>query len=320
MIAPVTLALFAVLASTAGGRLLRRSGWPERSPRLGIIAWQALSGSIVVAAVLGGAALALPTLPLTVDLAELLSACAMALQAEYATPGGAALSATGGVFAAVVVGRVGYCLAAELVTARRERTGRLRVLSSIARRHDAVDALVVDHPVPGAYCLPGRCRAIVLTTSALAALDDAQLAAVLWHEQAHLRGRHHLVLAAASALRHAFPMVPAFRDAPGELDRLVEMLADDIAARRSNRLAVATALVRLAEATVPVEALGAGGTTALIRVQRLVGPARPLGAARSTLAALAAAGLLITPVVVVAAPAVVAASSDLCPIGSTFRA
>ena len=49
------------------------------------------------------------------------------------------------------------------------------------------------------------------------ALGDAVLA----HEQAHLRGRHHLVLAAGRILRRAFPWVPAFRWAYEEVTRLV---------------------------------------------------------------------------------------------------
>lgn len=314
MTAPITLAVFAVLAATLGPRLLCRAGWPDRSPAVGILAWQALSGSIVLAAVLVGATLALPAVPFTSDLAELLSACATAIQDHYATPGGAMLSVTGAVLAVAMIGRAGYCLAAGLITAGRERRRQLQVLSVTARRHRGCAALVLDHPTPAAYCLPGRCREIVLTSGAVAALGDDQLAAVLAHEQAHLRGRHHLVLAAAAALQRSFPFVGAFGDAHDALSRLVEMLADDAAARHNNRLTVATALVRLAEAAAPTAALGAGGSTALARVHRLVAPAHPLGAARSVLAALAAASLLATPFAVAAAPAVLAATSALCPI------
>jgi Zn-dependent protease with chaperone function len=312
--APITLVVFALLAATLGPRLLDRSRWPDRSPRVGIIAWQALSFSVVAAVALAGAALALPAVPFTADIAELLSACAMALRAQYATPGGAAVSATGAVLAITVLARTGYCLAAGLASASRERRRQVDALSLIARRHERCDALVVEHSGVAAYCLPGRRQQVVLTTGALAALDDDQLAAVLAHERAHLRGRHHLVVAAAAALQRAFPRVPAFRDAHRELARLVEMLADDVAARRNDRVTIATALVRLAEASTPVAALGAGGNTSLARVRRLVAPAQPLGTARSILAAVAAAALLATPVAVVAAPAVLAAAADLCPI------
>lgn len=318
MIAPITLAAFALLAGTLGPRLLRGSDWPNRSPRLGILVWQALSVSTLLAVVLTGAALAVPTLPMTTNLAELLQACAMALTAQYTTPGGAALSAAGTILALTVLARVGSCLAAELLTANRERRRQLDALVLVARHHADWDALVVDHPAAAAYCLPGGRHQVVVTTAALTALDDDQIAAVLAHERAHLRGRHHLILAAAAALERAFPRVPVFSDARRELARLVEMLADDVAARRNDRLTVATALVRLAEGSPPATALGAGGSSALARVRRLAVPAHPLGAARSTLAALAAVAVLGAPVLIVAAPAVLAATAGLCPI--TFTA
>ncbi len=312
MTAPITLVVFAVLVGTLAPRLLARSSWPDRCPRLGVAAWQAVSLSVVTAVVLAGAALALPALSFSADLAELLSACVMALRAQYATPGGAVLSTTGAVLAVTVVARAGYCLIAGLVSGARERRRQVDGVNLIARRHEGCDALVVDDAAAAAYCLPGRRQQVVLTTGALAALDGDQLSAVLAHERAHLRGRHDLVLTTSAALQGAFPQVPALRDAHRELTRLVEMLADDVAARRNDRLTIATALVRLAEASAPVAALGAGGSTSLTRVRRLVAPAHPLGPTRSVIAALATAALLVTPVAVVAAPSVIAATADLC--------
>ena len=313
MTAPIILTIFAVLVATLGPRLLRSTDWPERSPRMGIIAWQATTASVVLAVVLIGVALALPTIPVTASVAELIEACTLALRAQYSTPAGAALSGAGVFLSLAVMTRVGYCLAAGLATAGLDRRRQLQALALVARRHGC-QALVVDHPTAVAYCLPGRRQEIVLTTAALAALDEGQVAAVLAHEQAHLSGRHDLVLAAACALDRAFPRVPAFRAARDELARLIEMLADDAAAARSDRLTVATALVQLSGGSAPAAALGAGGRSALARVRRLVAPARPLGAPRSALAALAAAAVLTAPVAVAAAPAAMAATTDFCPI------
>ncbi|MDQ3104671.1 MAG: M48 family metalloprotease [Actinomycetota bacterium] len=314
MIAPIMLVVVAVVAAVPGRWLLSRSGWPDRSPRLGILAWQALTFSILVSVVLAGVALAVPEVPISANLAALLSACTAALRAQYATPGGAVLSVTGGMLAVTVMARVGYCLVAGLVTSRRQRRRQLEALTLAPRGHEDRDALVIDHCAPAAYCLPGRRKQIVVTTAAVAALDDDQLAAVLAHERAHLHGRHDLVLVAPDTLRRAFPRVRAFRDAHRATARLVEMLADDVAARRSDRLTIATALVRLAEASAPPAALGAGGSTSLARVRRLVAPAHPLGVTGSALTVLAAAALFATPVAVVAAPAAVASAADLCPI------
>ncbi len=57
---------------------------------------------------------------------------------------------------------------------------------------------------------------------------------------------------------------------------LTEMVADDAATRIVDRMTVATALVRLAEGSTPAGALGAGGSTALMRVRRLADPTVPL--------------------------------------------
>jgi len=87
---------------------------------------------------------------------------------------------------------------------------------------------------------------------------------------ANLSQRHHLVLAWAAGLARAFPRVRLFGQARSESQRLVELLADDVAARSVDRLTLAEALLALASGTPrqPVMALGAGGSTAAIRVRR----------------------------------------------------
>ena len=313
MTAPITLIIFALVTAVLGPLLLRRFDWLDRAPRLGILAWQALTASVVLAIVLVGLSLAVPNIPWTTDLAALIDACAMVLRAQYSTPGGAAVSATGAVLALAVISRLGYCLITGRISARRARKRQLDALVIVGRRRHGSGALVVDHPSAAAYCLPGRQQTVVFTTAALGALDEDQFAAVLAHERAHLRGHHHLILAAAEALRRAFPQVSAFGVAHTELLCLVEMLADDNAVRNSSRLTVATALVRLAERNAaPATALAAGGDTALSRVRRLVAPANSLGPARTIAATLAAAALIALPLVVLAVPAASASQHDPC--------
>lgn len=314
MTASLTLVAFAILAATLGPRQLTRSTWPNRSPLLGILLWQALTVSVLAAMVLAGLALAVPEIPFTTDIAGLIAACATALRAQYSTPGGAAISAAGAVLTLTVLSRVGYCTAVGLLRASRARRRQAQALSVAASRHVHSEALVVDHASAAAYCLPGRQQQVVLTTGALAALDAEQVAAVLSHERAHLRGRHHLVLAMAAALHKAFPRVAIFLLAHQEQVRLVEMLADDAATREHERLTVATALVRLAEASAPAAALGAGGSTAIARVRRLVAPAQPLGAARTGAALAATLALILVPLALLAAPGAAAVVIEACPI------
>jgi hypothetical protein len=311
----VTAALlggYAVLLGTVGGWLLRRSRWPERAPRLGLLAWQGLSGTIMLSTVLAGIVLVVPESRLSLDLADLVEACAMTLRQFYATPGGAALGVSGAALGLAVVARLGYCTAAELVVAGRRRRQQLEMLALVGRQDDALGSTVVEYGTAAAYCLAGRRRRIVVTTAALQALDPDQLRAVIAHEIAHLNGRHHLVTAGARALARAFPCVPTFRYAAAEVERLVEMLADDAATRRCDRWTVATALVALAEGSAPRAALAAGGPTALARVRRLVGPVAPLGVVRRAAIITIAAGALVTPVVLAATPAVAAARADYC--------
>jgi Zn-dependent protease with chaperone function len=310
----LTLLGYAVIAGVFGGRVLGHRLWVERAPRLGIVVWQALSASILLAVVFAGLIVVLPTVDLTEDLAALLEACVMALRAQYATPGGALTATLGAALAVLVIGRALCVLVAELVRARRGRRRQLEMLALIGRRHARLGAVIVDHPLAAAYCLPGRGRQVVLTTGALERLDEAQLDAVLAHELAHLRGRHHLVLAAAAALARAFPFVPAFRTGCEEVARLIEMLADDAATRRCDRMTVAAALVALAEGAAPAASLAAGGPAALSRVDRLVGPARPLGALRTVVGAAVAGILLVAPLAVAVAPAAAATHADFCPI------
>jgi Zn-dependent protease with chaperone function len=117
----------------------------------------------------------------------------------------------------------------------------------------------------------------VITRAALTTLNDAQLGAVLAHEHAHLHGRHHLLLAVTGALAKILPGPRLFTDGAAEIARLVEMCADDVAARRHGGDTVVDALVALTIGTpkgaaTPASALGAAGVGVADRVQRLVCP------------------------------------------------
>ncbi len=313
MIVALALLAYCVVLATVGVRTLTSGArYIEREPRLGILAWQALSFSMLASTVLAGVALTVPTVRISTDVADLLTACAMALRAQYAAPGGAASGATGAVLAVAVLGRCAFCLArtfrAALVTRARQR----ETLAIVGRPDVDLGVTVVEHDQPAAYCLPGRGRRIVLTSGALATLGSIQLASVLAHERAHLRGRHDLVLAAAEALDHAFPRVKAFAVARGEIGRLIEMAADDAACARTDRLVVADALLTLAAQPVPAAALGAGGTTSPSRIRRLIGGVTPLSRPRAAAGSAAALLVAILPVILLSAPAVTALGLNYC--------
>lgn len=268
--AVVVLLLFAAALPAAAGRWLPRAAWPSRAPRTGIAAWLAGPLSAAASLALAGLILAVPCAQVGADRA-MLRACLSLLRAQYASPAGAAAGLAGGLLMVTILGRVTWYYWAAAASARRCRARHDDILAVIARPGPAADIRIIDSGHPAVYCLPGR-RRIVLTTGALSSLDGSQLDAVLAHERAHLSGRHHLALRLAAALERTFPRVRFFAVAAEQVAYLVEVAADDAAARRASRLTVAAALLAVAAAGVPAGALGAGGSAVARRIERLIDP------------------------------------------------
>ncbi|WP_165984982.1 M56 family metallopeptidase [Streptomyces sp. YIM 98790] len=310
----VLLLGYATVLAVLAPMLLARPGWTARAPKLGIWAWQAVTATVIASVALAGLALAVPTVPVSGSLAEMLHACVMALRAQYAVPGGAAAAASGTALAVAVAGRTGWCLGAAVWRARRERVRHAAVLAMVGRARPDLGVTVLDDDRPAAYCLPGHGHRIVLTTAALAALDPRELGAVIAHERAHIRQRHHLVLAYVEAMERAFPGLPLFRLAAQETRRLVELAADDAATARTGSLTLAGALVGLAGAGAPAASLAASGGHVAGRVHRLLGPRRPVRRAVAWGGALTAGVLLAVPFVLAAQPAVAATGMSTCPL------
>lgn len=315
--ATVALLGYALLVATIGPAVLRRTQWPERFPRAGIAAWQALSASTIAAVLLAGLSAALPVMPFAVNLADLLHACATLLTAQYATPAGA-LAATGGLGLVVVVwSRIVWCGVRTWVRVAQARRAQRHRLAILARPDSATGALILDHDQAAAYCLPGRGGQVVVTTGAIAQLKVDELEAVLAHERAHLHGRHDLVVATATALRDAFGFVPLFAAAAAQVPRLVEMAADDVATRSADRASLAHALMNLASAPTPEGLLGVGGSTAAARVRRLIEPSRPFGMVYTLVGLTGVTVALALPAVLAAVPALAVASQAYCPVSAS---
>jgi Zn-dependent protease with chaperone function len=314
VIAAAGLLAYAALLLGCGFPALARASWPDRAPRLAAAAWLALAWSAVASVVLGGVALMVPTARVSDGIAWLLAACETALRTRYAHPGGAVPDIAGSALAATVTVRMAWAAGVTLwATARVGRRHRRRL--RIAGRPDTrLGAVIVDHGEPAAYCLPGARRPVVLTSAAVRLLDDRQLTAVLAHERAHQAGRHHLLVALAAVPAAAFPFVPALRHARHEVARLAELAADDAAAARAPRLALAEALLALGTAPLGTGALGAGGSTAAARVRRLIAAPDPLSRAATALGAIAVTGLIAFPLVLLAGPAITILGISYCPL------
>jgi len=293
-------ALFAAYAAAAGllAPAALRGTWAARSPRLAISLWLVLQTSWMVAVVLAVLAATAPSWLTWLGPPP----GGQALPAG--PPGGAVAAVAGLLLAAAVVLRAGWFVAGELARSRRGWRAHATLVAAAGRPCPEPGVIVLDEDAPAAYCLPcGRYR-VVVSAGALAVLGTEQLQAVLAHERAHLRCRHHLMLAVAAALARAFPGVPLLAQAGPQLGVLAEMAADDAAARRHDPDHLAAALVILARAGTHPPALAVGGPAAIARIQRLLAPPQQRQARRARLAATAA---LLLPAAIAFLPLLIAA-------------
>lgn len=300
MISAVIFAIYAAAAGVLAPTVLRGT-WALRSPRLAMILWLVVPVSwvaAVVMAILAAAApfpMAWPGPPSDDSRVQLTGP---------PVPGGHAIAVAGLVLAAAILLWVGRCLSWELYRTLREWRQRAALLAATGRPGAEPGVAILDLDAPAVYCLPYGRDKIVVSTGAIAALTSGQVRAVLAHERAHLRCRHHLILALAAALARAFPRVPLLAQAQPQLAMLAEMAADDAAARRHGSDDLAAALVVLASAGARPATLAASGPAAMARLQRIIAPpAHP----RTGPAKLAAITGLLPPAAVACLPVLIAA-------------
>ena len=297
---------YAACVGTLGCRLLGRARWTARAPLLAIVTYLAAGWSVVAALGLAGLTLAVHATALGGGLSHLIGACVLRLRETYGTPGGATVAALGLTLAGAVAARTALTAMTHLRAAGQQALLHAQTARLVGRPEPSLGAVLVEHSRPVAYCVAGRHPTVILSTGAVQALQPAQLSAVLAHERAHLAGRHHRLLALARIGRLVLPFLPLLRDADAQVARLIEMHADDSAARASDPRSLATALVVLATGTTPAPALAASATDSVQRIHRLLRPAEPLGQARRLLLRATAASLALTPGLLALAPALLA--------------
>ena len=301
--------VFTVLAVLLVGpvpALLARATWPLRAPRAAMVLWQAVALAAVFSAFSAGIAIATRVLMPGPDGRP--TASIVRAAGRLGWPLWAAYIA---VFAlTVLIGvRLTVALMRVAIANRRRRAHHRMVVDLVGVGHDAAlaqqrantrDLRVLDVPEPLAYCLPGVRSRVVVSEGTLKTLTDAEVAAILSHERAHLRARHDLVLEAFTAAHAAFPRLVRSANALRAVQLLVELLADDAAVRATGRTPLARALVACASGRAPSGALAANGASAVLRVRRLSG--RGNSPALAAGAYLAAVGVFVVPTVAVAVP------------------
>jgi Zn-dependent protease with chaperone function len=179
------------------------------------------------------------------------------------------LCVAGALSAAVVVLRGVIVGTGTLWRLRRGWRDHVDALDLLVRPLGDLPAVILEHAAPAAYCVPTKGGRVVLTSGALRRLPPGTVTAVIAHEQAHLRGRHHLMAALAASLARTFPHVPLFRLARPAMARLIELAADDHASRRCRSETVATALSVLVAMPLGAGALQAGAEGVSERIRRL---------------------------------------------------
>ncbi len=102
--------------------------------------------------------------------------------------------------------------------------------------------LTVDDDWPAAFAVPGRGAVVVLTTGLCEALPDDEMAAVIRHERAHLRSRHHLYIHAVEIAACLNPLLAGW---PRVVRYAAERQADESAAH-PDRAVAARAVARAA--------------------------------------------------------------------------
>jgi Zn-dependent protease with chaperone function len=259
------LGLVLLALGIGAGPLLSRSVWSHRLPKVAAFAWLGVLSGAIAAAVGMVAVVSTGQHGLGHRTAEWLANC-WHHHDEAGSTRWYLLNAVllGGTLTAMYVAARRY---RHTLTQRRRHEEALQFVVRAAG--DSDDVCVLDHPIPVVYCVPSRTRPIVVSSGALAQLEDTELQAVLAHERAHLRNRHHVLLTVVDALAAALAWLPTFRDARRHLPLLLEMTADEIAAHRWGRETVAMALRKLAISPSPAGGLAAGGSTTSQLGQRL---------------------------------------------------
>jgi hypothetical protein len=286
----VALGILAVILVGPGSIWVGRWSFLHRAPRPAVALWQAGSVSALLSVVGAGLALSLGLFHNPDPSVAEIIVYSLIL-----------------IFTVVVVARLIWSLITVVRTsgARRARHRRaVDLLDQVGRRAELPGPpglRVMNEPMPVAYCLPSvRHSRVVVSDGALRTLSRDEVAAVLAHEEAHVRARHDLVLDTFTALHRAFP-IAVRSDVPlNEARLLVELLADDAARRRTGAVPLARALVAMAAAPVPRFAMGVSYGT-VVRVSRLAEDVRPHRLLSAGIYLLAL-GLIALPVVIIGAP------------------
>lgn len=228
---------------------LSRRAWHLRRPTLALGAW--------IGALLLGCSLLLYSIG-----AVILTAVRQQTTDEV----GASIAAT--LVAWVSLGGIGVSASLVLSNAEplnlsaRSRLGTLAPLATARLRRGEFTLVHFDSPEPIALAGSSATGEIFLSSGLRQALSGPELEAAIAHEEAHLRQRHGLIVRIAEINAACLPRrARVGREFKRSTRLLVELIADDTAARKVGPARYANTLVRMGEIT--------GDPTFSLRAKRL---------------------------------------------------
>jgi Zn-dependent protease with chaperone function len=249
------------------------------SPQMGVAAWLTAIATTLVAWVIASVLIGVAAF----DGLRNSSAVALCLELFGLSEHGGLPGLSGSIaltVVGIVVSAIFLLRTSRSVTRLRSRSREhAEAIMLVGRPTSRSGVVVVDAQELAAYCVSGHPPAIVVTSAAWSSLGRLELAAVLAHEQAHITGRHHQLLMMLRAMATALPRVPLMKQSAHAVAELLEMCADDAAARGHGVAPLLGGLLAMAETRpVPVHGLAAAGTATALRAMRLAEP--PGGRAR----------------------------------------
>ena len=198
----LALAVLAALLAWPLPALLARARWPVRDPLVALVCWQAvgLAGGLSMI----GALLVHGLAPWGHSLPEAWWSWVRGEPAADPVRGDHWVTLT---LAAVLAFQLVGVLVLSWARIARTRRRHRELLELVVQPGPQADARLLEHPAPVAFCIPGARPLLVLSSGMVAELDEAELAAVVAHERAHLREHHHLYLLPFVAWEAALPVL-----------------------------------------------------------------------------------------------------------------
>lgn len=235
------LLLYAGVAMVLAPLGLARRRWTNDLPRTAIVMWLTALTTGTAAALIGVGYAIHAARTLAAEASRSLSSGSIVNGLTLTLLACLAMSLTGGL-AGTAVYRVG-------VNAVHRRRVRRTFTSLRERSTDTLgrDTHVVESREANAISVAGRKPQIVISSLLRDHLDPWELEVVIEHERAHLAQHHHALLHLADVQYRCAPALPCARALDQSLHLLVELAADDHAARRCGISVTASVLRSLGE-------------------------------------------------------------------------